>query len=213
MRWFGQVNGAVQNITGWFAFFGLLAAAFTWLGKGLTVFGNLGWAEAVFLGVGTAAVLTLVLSAFLVAWRFFKPLAKDVIAPVQPTNADEEEALQDVIGKGFVRCEVRVAGKHFQHCKFDNVTFVFGPEPFRFTHNDIGPFNINVTAKGMEGMLELLVATGMLNINLIADHGDIIPREQYMAASGNQTVGGPKASPQAGAQQPPPPTDTEEEKS
>jgi len=58
----------------WIAFILFLAASFTWLAKQMSWAGNLNWADAVFIGVGVALLISLIMSAALVAWRFFNPL-------------------------------------------------------------------------------------------------------------------------------------------
>lgn len=60
----------------WEPYLGLLLASgfFSWLGKKLKVFGELGWPEAIFIGVGVAALLAMALAVVLAGWRFFRPL-------------------------------------------------------------------------------------------------------------------------------------------
>ena len=73
-RAFARLNrhiGFVANLAG---VFGLVSAAFGWLAKKMTYFGVLGWPEAIFIGVGAACVVVLVLSAGAAGWRFLRPV-------------------------------------------------------------------------------------------------------------------------------------------
>lgn len=73
----------------WEPYVGLLAATgfFTWLGKKLKVFGDLGWPEAIFLGLVAGFITALSLAA----WRYYRPLpsifdpkAQDIAAQILP---------------------------------------------------------------------------------------------------------------------------------
>ena len=58
-------------------FFAGLVAAMTWLGRKLSLFGPMPWPEAIFVGIGGAAVVVIAISIGLFAWRYFHPLATE----------------------------------------------------------------------------------------------------------------------------------------
>lgn len=59
----------------WFTFVGLVWGAMSWVASQVTPLAGLGWGTYVFVGLGAACILSLVLSAALVAWRYFNPLS------------------------------------------------------------------------------------------------------------------------------------------
>jgi hypothetical protein len=71
-----KLNSFVQSLSGWLALFGTMSVAFSWLASKLTPMQGYGWADFVAVGIGSAAGITLVLAAFLVAWRRFRPLPR-----------------------------------------------------------------------------------------------------------------------------------------
>lgn len=84
----------------WEPYVGLLLATgfFSFVGKGLKVFGDLGWPEAIFLGTAAAAVLTIALAAGLAGWRYFR-LTSDATVPAFARSsgaADLEQRLSDL---------------------------------------------------------------------------------------------------------------------
>ena len=92
-----KINQFVQNISGWLAVLGALSAFFSWLGKKIALFGPLGWPEAIFLGVGSACIVTLVISAGLVAWRYFQPIkAGPQSPPARPLHVSTPELRQQL---------------------------------------------------------------------------------------------------------------------
>lgn len=70
------VSRAHKMFIRWEPYVALLLASgfFSWLGKKLTVFGELGWPESIFIGVGAASLVAFALSAGLQGWRVFRPL-------------------------------------------------------------------------------------------------------------------------------------------
>ena len=62
------------------------SGALSWLWKQAA---ELGWPAATLLGIGTAAVVMLVLSVFLVALRYFRPIAKTISPETEVKNALE----------------------------------------------------------------------------------------------------------------------------
>jgi hypothetical protein len=71
---FSRTNQGVAHIVNYLSLLGALSVGFSWLAKKLTHYGPLGWPEAIFIGVGAACAVVLVLSAAAVGWRFFRPV-------------------------------------------------------------------------------------------------------------------------------------------
>ncbi len=71
---FSRIDSGIARIVCWGGAYTLLSGGFSWLGKQLETLGPLGWPEAIFLGLGAASLILLVLSFGLVSWRYFRPL-------------------------------------------------------------------------------------------------------------------------------------------
>lgn len=71
---FLKIDTAVNRLTYWVGAYTLMSAAFAWIAAKIQAL-HIGWPEAVFIGIFAAGFVTLAVSAGLVAWRFFRPLA------------------------------------------------------------------------------------------------------------------------------------------
>lgn len=71
MSVFKKTEGLLERVLIWVSAYGVLAAGFSWIARNLTVFGEIGWAEAVVGGFLLASLAIFVLSVGLVAWRTF----------------------------------------------------------------------------------------------------------------------------------------------
>lgn len=80
MAWgnFWKVDQAIDVIWRWAAVFSAIAAGFAWLAKRLTWLEKISWADAVLIGVGSALLISLIMSFALIAWRYFRPLSNDI---------------------------------------------------------------------------------------------------------------------------------------
>lgn len=65
---------AIDRAVYWAGAYSLVSGIFSWVGSKLQFLQPYGWPEHVMFGVAVAAILFLVLSAGLVAWRYFKPV-------------------------------------------------------------------------------------------------------------------------------------------
>ncbi|MFZ1922159.1 MAG: hypothetical protein WAU57_11065 [Xanthobacteraceae bacterium] len=75
------IDGAVQRIAAWGAFFGIVVAVFgaavvsmTWITNSITALAAYGWGLPVLVAIGIVLALLLVLSFTAIAWRYFNPL-------------------------------------------------------------------------------------------------------------------------------------------
>lgn len=73
------ISSANRIFRRWEPYLGILISTgvFSWLGKRLQVFGNLGWPEAIFIGAFAGATLSFSVAACLIGWRYFKPLESE----------------------------------------------------------------------------------------------------------------------------------------
>lgn len=71
---FTKIDEIVLRFVTWVTFFGIVATFMSWVASHITQISLYGWGVVVFAGVGTACIVTLVISAALVAWRYFNPL-------------------------------------------------------------------------------------------------------------------------------------------
>lgn len=83
-RVFPKINSGAGALVNWITIWGLVSAGFSALVKNMTWLGKLNWAEAILLGIMFALITSLVASAGLVAFRFFKP-----ITPTLDDNASD----------------------------------------------------------------------------------------------------------------------------
>ena len=106
-----KLDKGVQSVSGWVGTFTAVAGAFGWLSTKLKVM-TIGWAEAVFIGVGAALIFMLVLSASLVAWRYFRPLASSQGGGIQKIGvaADETNAPSWAALAGLQKDEAVIRG-------------------------------------------------------------------------------------------------------
>jgi hypothetical protein len=68
-----KINRGVDRFGAWATAFGVLTGALSWLGKKLTILGDLGWPEAIFVGLFSASFITALFGAGLAAWRYLRP--------------------------------------------------------------------------------------------------------------------------------------------
>ncbi len=79
---------ALANRLGiWATALGVVWGGMSYLASYITALSGLGWAAYVFIGLGAACVLSLVMSAALVAWRYFNPLPPPPPLPVVVADA------------------------------------------------------------------------------------------------------------------------------
>ena len=73
--------------------YGAVSGIIAGVAKQLTRFGEIRWPEAVFIGLGASAILMLVIGAFLLMWRVFRPLTSSAKAkePLEIPRLGEEE--------------------------------------------------------------------------------------------------------------------------
>jgi hypothetical protein len=71
--WFGdEIARRIVYLAG---FFVLVSGAMSWLASYIAPIAQYGWAAVVLAGIGIACVIALIVSAVLVAWRYFHPLS------------------------------------------------------------------------------------------------------------------------------------------
>src|SRR4051812_35417551 len=92
-------NGFIATLAIGYTF---LSGVFAWVAKNLTRFGNIGWAEAVFIGLGASALVALLFCAILVAWRVFRPLVSSapdttIAAPASLQIPHDHEVWKGII--------------------------------------------------------------------------------------------------------------------
>lgn len=91
---FPKIDENVRRIGSWATFFGLVSTAMSWVASYITPISQYGWGAVVFAGIGTACVITLVVCAMFVTWRYFNPL------PGEPATSSEKgreaPALDDI---------------------------------------------------------------------------------------------------------------------
>jgi hypothetical protein len=90
MRWHERFTWferhVAERVGYWAAFILAVGAIMGWIASYIPSFSGSGWATYIYIGFGAACLLSLVLSAALVAWRYFKPLP----TPLTPTTARVE---------------------------------------------------------------------------------------------------------------------------
>src|SRR5438477_10595538 len=90
---FAKADRAVIRVGAWITFFGVVWSTMTWIASSIPVIVPYGWGVAVFAGLGAACVLSLVMSAGLVSWRYFHPIAPNPAASTSkadPTRVRHE---------------------------------------------------------------------------------------------------------------------------
>jgi hypothetical protein len=94
----GRADSWLDVLLRWGTAFAAAWAGFSWLATQMRAFGNIGWAEAIALGLGGAMLLSLVVSLALIAVRYFRPIQ---IASKDPIYSDplEDDNIQTSIGK------------------------------------------------------------------------------------------------------------------
>lgn len=77
-RHFPAIDKFVDRIGYWFGvpLFGLVWAAMTWLFNNLTAIANYGWAAVALAAIAGTCLIALVVSAWLMAWRYFNPVQR-----------------------------------------------------------------------------------------------------------------------------------------
>ena len=81
---FTKIDETVRRVVYWVAFFSLVSAAMSWVADHITPISQYGWGAVVFAGIGAACVLTLVVCAMFMTWRYFNPL------PGEPATSSEK---------------------------------------------------------------------------------------------------------------------------
>jgi hypothetical protein len=77
MSWKYKFEEQVNRLGIWATAIGALWGVMTWVASYFTPLAPYGWGAFVFVGLGAACILSLVISAALASWRFFNPLDKD----------------------------------------------------------------------------------------------------------------------------------------
>lgn len=80
-----KANAGAGNVANWIGVYTGVSAILSWIAKKVTWLGDPNWAEAIFVGLGVAGVLSLVLSVTLIAIRYFRPLRE--LSPEAPLDA------------------------------------------------------------------------------------------------------------------------------
>jgi hypothetical protein len=92
--WFG--DEIVRRIVTWVAFFGIVATVMSLAASYIMPIYKYGWGAVIFVGVGAACAIIIVISIALVAWRFFKPFPTS-----PPVSADAIVRVVAQIGLKF----------------------------------------------------------------------------------------------------------------
>ncbi len=71
---FTALDRNINRIAAWGTFVGLVWVAMSWVASNIAPLAGYGWGAFVFVGLGAASVLSLVMSMALIAWRYFNPL-------------------------------------------------------------------------------------------------------------------------------------------
>jgi hypothetical protein len=77
--WFNRATSHLDRALVWIGAFGVLWAAMSWLGKHLSVFGNVPWPEAIFIGLGATLTVAFFTAAILALWRVFHPTPRGAV--------------------------------------------------------------------------------------------------------------------------------------
>lgn len=109
---FSRLNPHVQAVSGWLAVVGfIMSAAYTLLSRGVALFGELNWPEAILVGIGLSLVTGLLLSILLLlgafGFRLIRPL------PISPTAASDQSAL-DYAPEDELRVEMAALKKKIE---------------------------------------------------------------------------------------------------
>jgi len=84
--------------------------------------------------------------------------------------------LEMIADKSFSNTEIYLDGKNYTHCKFTNVTFVYGGSKFSFTYNQIyHGYGIRFLKPEMQAAAAFLGKLDQLRMPLIRPDGSIEP--------------------------------------
>src|SRR3984893_11532905 len=98
-RHFSKIDRAVERFVYWVGFFLLLWSAMSWIAAYIPNIAQFGWAAVVFAGLGIACIVSLVISAGLIAWRYFSPIESgETVVSDDPGSkrTDREERVVNV---------------------------------------------------------------------------------------------------------------------
>jgi hypothetical protein len=95
-----KIEPFANRVGNWGTFFTTVSAVMSWIASYVTPLAAYGWGAYVFAGFGAACVISLVLSATLVAWRKFDPLPiRDISSPLilsHPGEAESDSKFEDL---------------------------------------------------------------------------------------------------------------------
>lgn len=173
------VNQTVSSITSWVEFIGWLgvAAVMTWAASAFSTIAEQGWGAVVFAGIGAACVVSLCVSASLVAWRWFYPFPKELsdvapqiggamtgegveFFPDRNTLVRAHGTLGQRLASASSASGIWVVGQKFYHADEnvsvmkrlllpnpDGVSFIYSAEPY---HPEIAEYIRHATNKAIE---------------------------------------------------------------
>jgi hypothetical protein len=73
-----RVDKAVDRYGYWVPFLGSVGAAMTWLFNNLPLISQYGWAAVILAGIAATCIVALVISALLIAVRYFRPIQREL---------------------------------------------------------------------------------------------------------------------------------------
>lgn len=94
----GKADTWLDVLLRWGTAFTAAWAGFSWLATQMRAFGNIGWAEAIALGLGGAMLLSLIVSLALIAVRYFRPI-QIASQDHSYSNPHKDEDIQPGIGE------------------------------------------------------------------------------------------------------------------
>jgi hypothetical protein len=103
---FPVIDENVDRIGYWASFIALVWSVMSAITGSISSISQYGWGAVVLAGLGVACIFALVVSACLVAWRYFRPLEKKATIPTAPPQdswaADRQAVLELIHLEDFV---------------------------------------------------------------------------------------------------------------
>ena len=96
LDYFSKADKGLDVALRWFGAFTLLSGLASGLAKSMSWLGNLNWADAIFVGIAIACLITIVLSLALIAVRLFRPLSKSSHFPAPELDYGPVTEWQDI---------------------------------------------------------------------------------------------------------------------
>lgn len=99
-----------------------------------------------------------------------------------PTAKDK---LELVVGRHFRNCKVKMDGKHFNHCTFENATLLYNGGPMALTECTLGPLMAETEDAYIHHFVMMMVHLGIATHQMHTPTG-MMSRDEILARGGNR---------------------------